>query len=349
VENSLVIWDADAIRRIESDEQKEISASYRYDPDMTPGTVGGCHFDGVMRNIRANHVAIVPKGRAGPDVVVGDSASHTQEIRRMPRPILTKRSALARSTLTAALRPFAAMDAELQDVIKLLDGLENAPDAAAGAAPAEGSPAPGAAPGGEAGASGPEDDADDAAGVDPDVETQIKAILNGKVSPEEIAKILAVVKPAAEPATDAPAQAGASAGAGNTDSKETPPAVGADPKSDNTPITRPAMDAAIASAVRATEARTIARLNGARSAEKAVRPYVGTLDVAMDSADAVYAAALRYLGVDTKGVHPSAFPAILKAQPLPGSRHAPRAVAMDAAPSAGFTSRFPNAGKIGTV
>ena len=75
LKNSLVIWVKDAIDGIESSSKKELSSAYRYKPDMTPGiTPEGERFDGVMRSIVANHVAIVRDGRAGPDVVVADSA-----------------------------------------------------------------------------------------------------------------------------------------------------------------------------------------------------------------------------------------------------------------------------------
>jgi hypothetical protein len=41
---------------------------------MTPGTYGGIKYDGVMRDIVGNHVALVEEGRAGADVHVGDAA-----------------------------------------------------------------------------------------------------------------------------------------------------------------------------------------------------------------------------------------------------------------------------------
>lgn len=72
--NSLTIWPRDAIALIEKDIQKELSSAYHYDADMTPGNFKGVAYDGVMRNIRGNHVAVVRKGRAGSDVVVGDEA-----------------------------------------------------------------------------------------------------------------------------------------------------------------------------------------------------------------------------------------------------------------------------------
>lgn len=78
LKNSLVIWDQDAIDGVEGGAQRELSSAYRYDADMSPGVYNGVRYDGRMINIRGNHLALVRKGRAGADVVVGDSA--------MPRP-----------------------------------------------------------------------------------------------------------------------------------------------------------------------------------------------------------------------------------------------------------------------
>jgi 8-oxo-dGTP pyrophosphatase MutT (NUDIX family) len=71
--NSLVVWARDAIDDIESDVKKELSSAYRYRADMTPGTYEGVPYDGVMRDIIGNHVALVREGRAGPTVVVADA------------------------------------------------------------------------------------------------------------------------------------------------------------------------------------------------------------------------------------------------------------------------------------
>lgn len=73
LKNSMVVWDLDSIMGIETERQKEISSSYRYRLDLTPGVYEGEAYDGVMRDIVCNHVAIVPSGRAGPDVFVYDS------------------------------------------------------------------------------------------------------------------------------------------------------------------------------------------------------------------------------------------------------------------------------------
>ncbi|TPJ12168.1 hypothetical protein FJW04_23225 [Mesorhizobium sp. B2-7-3] len=109
------------------------------------------------------------------------------------------------------------------------------------------------------------------------------------------------------------------------------------------------MDTAIAAAVSAAvdRAKREAREESAqvRAAEEAVRPYIGKLAMAHDSADAVYRTALTSLGVNIDGVHPSALPAILKAQPLPGAGQAqqPARVAMDAAGVSLFHGMFPAA------
>lgn len=77
----LSCWSGMAIDSIEDETVKELSASYRYEPDMRPGTYQGVRFDGIMRNIVANHVALVEKGRAGADVAVCDSALRADYIR----------------------------------------------------------------------------------------------------------------------------------------------------------------------------------------------------------------------------------------------------------------------------
>lgn len=69
----LSIWTAEAIGVVESGEQRELSPGYRYRADMGRGhTPQGVAFDGVMRDIKGNHVALVAEGRTGPDVFVAD-------------------------------------------------------------------------------------------------------------------------------------------------------------------------------------------------------------------------------------------------------------------------------------
>lgn len=71
--SSLRVYDQDAIDYIESKELGELSAGYAYDADMTAGTWNGQAYDGIMRNIHGNHVAIVNRGRIGSDAIIADS------------------------------------------------------------------------------------------------------------------------------------------------------------------------------------------------------------------------------------------------------------------------------------
>jgi hypothetical protein len=117
LDNSMIVWDADAIEGIESGEQKELSAGYRYKPVMRGGVIRGVAYDGIMSDIVFNHVALVEVGRAGPDVVVGDSKG---------RLMSKKLSRLTKVTLKKLL----AADADLEDFHKLLDSTKEAPPAA---------------------------------------------------------------------------------------------------------------------------------------------------------------------------------------------------------------------------
>lgn len=69
VEVALVVTDAEAIEKIKRKDATEVSAGYKVDFDPTPGTTPeGEEYAGIQRNIRVNHIAIVPRGRAGPEV-----------------------------------------------------------------------------------------------------------------------------------------------------------------------------------------------------------------------------------------------------------------------------------------
>lgn len=72
VARPLTVITSEAQEAIDSDEQRELSAGYRYTAEMIPGVYGGEKFDGRMINIAGNHVALVSAGRAGPDVLVAD-------------------------------------------------------------------------------------------------------------------------------------------------------------------------------------------------------------------------------------------------------------------------------------
>ena len=117
---SLAVWDAEAIAGIESGEQVELSSAYHYTADMAAGEFEGRHYDGVMRDIVGNHVALVDVGRAGRDVVVSD-ADPFHERKTM------KLKAGAKARIQAAVQPLLAQDAELSpdELLQVIGSLNN--------------------------------------------------------------------------------------------------------------------------------------------------------------------------------------------------------------------------------
>ncbi|HEI6818029.1 TPA: DUF2213 domain-containing protein [Yersinia enterocolitica] len=109
LKNSLVIWDVNSIIGVENEQQREISSSYRYRLDMTPGVYEGEPYDGVMRDIVCNHVAIVPSGRAGPDVFVYDSLPTGLKLMSKAKELMAK------------ILPFLANDANPEEVEKKVE------------------------------------------------------------------------------------------------------------------------------------------------------------------------------------------------------------------------------------
>lgn len=117
---SLAVWDAEAIAGIESGEQVELSSAYHYTADMTAGEFEGQHYDGVMRDIVGNHVALVDVGRAGRDVVVSDSDPFCERK-------TMKLKAGAKARIQAAVKPLLAQDAELSpdELLQVIGSLTN--------------------------------------------------------------------------------------------------------------------------------------------------------------------------------------------------------------------------------
>lgn len=97
----LTSWDDEAISLIQSGKMKELSAGYAYTPDMTPGEYNGQAYDGVMRNLSGNHVALVERGRIGADAVISDSLPFEMRFTNM------KLKKGAEQLITARLRKIA--------------------------------------------------------------------------------------------------------------------------------------------------------------------------------------------------------------------------------------------------
>lgn len=270
---SLSVWDAKAIAGIETKEKTELSSAYRYTADMTPGEYSGVKYDGVMRGIIGNHVALVDVGRAGRDVVVSDRNPFlTNKGNDMKR----KGSATAQAkvdTVIAQLKPKLAQDADIEDLTNLLDALADETAPAADEADGEGKPAA------------------DNAGAG-----QVVEFLKGKLSDEDLASVSEMLSGSApQTAGDEELE--------NDGDKDKPPVP---PKNDD----KPAMDADMVEKIAGQRvAAAIAARDALHDARSEVESLVGK--VALDSAEAVYKFALDHAGVDTKGVHPSAYKAMV--------------------------------------
>ena len=285
LDNSLVIWDAVAIAGISTQVQKEISCAYRYTPIMTSGEYEGVPYDGVMTEIIGNHVALVESGRAGSDVVVGDSNPFLEKFDMSK----TSRKAVAvKAGLGAFLMPVLASDAKL-DLAKIV-GLPKAKT------------------------------------IDADANRIANAVIvasagvlakDKKLDVEELKKVILLAADAEsdkemddkEPvAKDDDEQ---KEGESDEDYKIRMEKKTAMDNDDDGKVDKPAMDAAIALAVKDAESRTIAKMKAIKRAEDEVRPVIGSV-VAQDSAEAVYKLALDHMKADLSGVEPSAYGAIYR-------------------------------------
>ena len=96
VYSSLRVYDQNAIDLIESEKLNQLSAGYAYTADMTSGEWNGEHYDGVMRNIHGNHVALVERGRIGKDAIIADEMPNEIEEFLMSKKIALKKGSLSK-------------------------------------------------------------------------------------------------------------------------------------------------------------------------------------------------------------------------------------------------------------
>lgn len=330
LQNSLVVWDAKAIRRIERGETQELSCGYHYRPDMTSGVYEGEGYDGVMRDIIFNHIALVEKGRAGPDVVVGDAAplsTITSNGDINMSKTLSNKASLVRGVLQTVLKPKIAVD-KMPDFTKILAGvgaknwLDKKPGIVAAIKPALAKDADVEALVELLNSLDHTEPDEDDLSLDADPCEEVLALVRGKLSEEDFKvleeKVRALSKP--EVAKDEPAEF------------EGKPEVGAGPKEEkkDEPVDVKAIEKQAADSA-------IKRMKAEYEAREVVAPYVGKLAIACDSAEAVYEAALKNMGVSVAGIHPSAFRAVLEAQPKPGEVRRVR-IAADSAQPEGYAA-----------
>jgi hypothetical protein len=118
LKGDVTVWTQDAIDAIKDSEQKELSCAYRYVADLGVGTSPeGLRYDITMRNLLGNHVALVKRGRAGPDVVVADSVAGMNKMR------FTKTIAALATVLGSTFTPAAqlALDGALNEELEAMD------------------------------------------------------------------------------------------------------------------------------------------------------------------------------------------------------------------------------------
>lgn len=318
LDNSLVIWDGGAIAGIDTGQQRELSCAYRYVADMTPGTHKGLRYDGIMRNIVGNHVALVEAGRAGSDVIVGDAAP--EPFSMSTKPLSSRKAIMVRGALTAIARPLLAQDAKV-DFSKLVTGVtaKNFGEKKAGILAA----------------------------------LKPKLAADAKIEVVQLAlDDMDDETDGAEDEDDLDKPKGEEGGEGASDEEEmtdeekakATKAAAKDKAKDAEPDMK-AMDAAIAKGVKAIAVKIAADAKALREAERAVRPYVGEV-AAMDSAEEVYRFALDSMGVKLgDDVHPSALPVILANLPK-ATAPKPRLAQDTAAARDTVTDLFPNIGRI---
>ncbi len=324
--NSLVIWDAGAIAGIDTKEQCELSSAYRYDADMTSGKFADVHYDGIMRNIRGNHVALVECGRAGPDVIVGDS-----KLLENPKMSGKKLSANARAmkgALIGFLTSRIAMDAKIGDLTAIVGSvktLKNAKDQQA-------------------------------------IVGKVTAATKGKLAEDAtldgLPELLVQLAQDEEDDNKLPTK-GAQDADEEDDDEETKAAKikaaqdeedakAAAAKEDDGKVDKKAMDAAI----KQVETATITRMRAIHVAEKEVEPFVGAVDSSsINNAADIYKLALDAKGVDTTDVHPSAFRAMVGmlggAKADTSKTKVVDRIAQDSAAETDFFTRYPKAAKGG--
>ncbi len=335
--NSLFVNAQKAIDVIESGAQRELSAGYHYTPDMTPGNFNGTGYDGVMRDIVFNHVALVEDGRAGPDVVVGDEALKENDMKTtrfaalmlastaaqiapllamdskvtLPKDVFTKATsknfkdakpailAAVRGAIDGKLRPGIALDASMEGLAKAIDAFGGLEDEVED-----------------------EKDIDVAAEVNPIDAPQVasekttydaeplKAFLREKGMAED--DIMKACDMMPKPALDSDEES-------DEDKKKREEQTAKDEDKMKDMVTKPAMDAAIDAAVKSVRANE----QGIRTALAEVKPFVGELPASMafDSAASVVRHALKMLNVEGHAtLHPDALMPVLKAQRKPTDR-----------------------------
>jgi hypothetical protein len=392
--NDVVIWLKEDVQDIENKKKRELSCGYYWDADMTPGTYEGAPYDGVMRNIRANHVALVKAGRAGPDVMVHDTMENVM-------PLASRKAIMVKGALAALLRPnllpgtVLALDSALGSVNRLNWKTQKPVVLATIEAMTK--------PSLKAGVSFDALRAAFDEAEEEDDETEAEDETEEMSAEEEAAETLAREREEKEGMSAAERVAAALARKGAREKLRAKDKKAADKKAMDASRARDAemekwreagkdrkaldkilghkatdkefeewaneemqepnhaddgrgsrgmdkaamdaaiklaVDAAIATAETSTESKVIARMNATIQARQEVRPHVGEVALAFDTAEKVYAYALKAKKVPIDGVHPSAYRAMVGMIQKP-TRERAAPMALDTASGGQLDDMFP--------
>ena len=116
VRGSGIVTDRTAIDAIKSGQARQLSMGYTLKLDATPGTApDGTAYDAIQRDLRMNHLAIVPRARGGSKLKIGDNRKETEMTTTVMIDGVAVKVADGVDALTKALADHEAVKAKLAD------------------------------------------------------------------------------------------------------------------------------------------------------------------------------------------------------------------------------------------
>lgn len=135
LKTSVTVYDEETINDIKNG-KVEVSCGYESELEESPGVYEGEEYDVIQRNIRYNHLAIVKKGRAGPDVklrldsdsaILDEGVANKKEI-KMEKISIAGKEFECSPELAAAIKGLMAsqseMDGKMGEMQKSLDAFK---------------------------------------------------------------------------------------------------------------------------------------------------------------------------------------------------------------------------------
>lgn len=127
----VLVQDSELIKAVESGARKEISCGYTCNFDATPGvTPDGLPYDGIQKDIRYNHVALLPPGagRAGSQVSLRLDSTTAVQLPNQEVRIVTKITFDGKEYVEGSKEHLDAMTAKIAVETKRADALEGERD-----------------------------------------------------------------------------------------------------------------------------------------------------------------------------------------------------------------------------